>query len=345
MKHSGADDNTMARARVGSSPDRLESHEIQAIIGAHHPWTVVSYRRILTGKYNTTYEVMLARRTLSSSPPAVILRIAPPDSTGGTFYEKGMMAQEPEIHQIVRGKTTIPVAEIYTYDNSRKVIDRDFLIMEKLPGKPLSQLHHVTPRFYDLVLEQVGRMLAELHRITRDRYGYLGAHKCMEPQPDWLSAFRLMWNKLIDDVVAVGAYTDSEAATLRGLLEENAWAFNREIPASLLHMDIWAQNILVDDRGRVTGLVDWDRALWGDPEIEFAVLDYCAISEPAFWRGYGRERDRSTETRVRGVFYYLYEVQKYIVIHALRRNNWASAIAYKQSVMRLVEQAFGRLVP
>ncbi len=47
-------------------------------------------------------------------------------------------------------------------------------------------------------------------------------------------------------------------------------------------MDVWAQNILVDSMGNVSGLVDFDRALWGDPEIEFAVLNYCGISEPAF---------------------------------------------------------------
>lgn len=41
-------------------------------------------------------------------------------------------------------------------------------------------------------------------------------------------------------------------------------------------------NILIDNQGSVTGIVDFDRALWGDVEIEFAVLDYCGISEPAF---------------------------------------------------------------
>ncbi|HIC89615.1 MAG TPA: hypothetical protein EYP04_09470 [Anaerolineae bacterium] len=61
--------------------------------------------------------------------------------------------------------------------------------------------------------------------------------------------------------------------------------FQRPVPASLLHLDAWAQNILVDEAGNVTGLVDLDRALWGDPGIEFAVLDYCGISEPVFWRG------------------------------------------------------------
>ncbi|MEH2003851.1 phosphotransferase [Nostoc sp.] len=51
---------------------------------------------------------------------------------------------------------------------------------------------------------------------------------------------------------------------------------------------------MVDSAADVTGLVDFDRALWGDPEIEFAVLDYCDISQRAFRQGYGKERAKST---------------------------------------------------
>jgi aminoglycoside phosphotransferase (APT) family kinase protein len=80
---------------------------------------------------------------------------------------------------------------------------------------------------------------------------------------------------------------------MRRLLDRHIDVFDRPVPASLLHMDVWAENILADERGRLRGLIDWDRALWGDPEIEFAVLDYCGISEPAFWEGYGVERDTS----------------------------------------------------
>jgi fructosamine-3-kinase len=108
--------------------------------------------------------------------------------------------------------------------------------------------------------------------------------------------------------------------------------------ASLLHMDIWHQNILVDENGRVTGIVDWDRALWGDPEIEFAVLDYCGISEPAFWEGYGQPRDESEAARIRQVFYLLYELQKYIVIRQGRGHDPASARNYKRQVMQIVHQ-------
>jgi fructosamine-3-kinase len=88
----------------------------------------------------------------------------------------------------------------------------------------------------------------------------------------------------------------------------------------------------------LTGLLDWDRAPWGDPEIEFAVLDYCGISEPAFWEGYGAERDRSPEAEVRRVFYLLYELQKYIFIRRVRRNRPDQAEQYRRRSLDLARQ-------
>ena len=60
---------------------------------------------------------------------------------------------------------------------------------------------------------------------------------------------------------------------MRDLLDLYLEHFDRPITPRLLHMDVWSQNILIDEEGNVTGLVDFDRALWGDVEIEFAVLD------------------------------------------------------------------------
>jgi len=84
------------------------------------------------------------------------------------------------------------------------------------------------------------------------------------------------------------------------------------------------------------GLLDWDRALWGDPEIEFAVLDYCSISEAPFRGGYGCARDTSAEAHVRNVVYLLCEMQKYIVIRHGRSHDPAGARAYRQRVMQLL---------
>ena len=148
-----------------------------------------------------------------------------------------------------------------------------------------------------------------------------------------------MWRQLVEDIAGVGCYDRDEQRFVLELLDGYRDAFERPVPSCLLHMDIWHQNILVDpDSGAVTGIVDWDRALWGDPEIEFAVLDYCGISEPAFWEGYGSARDTSDEARIRQLFYLAYEVQKYIVIRAGRSGDRDSAQQYKAQSLAMMRQ-------
>lgn len=299
----------------------------------------VQFSQISTGKHNASYwvETDLGR---------FVLRIAPPDEIGFLFYERLMMRQEPQLHPLISAKTTIPVAKIIGYDFSRSQINRDYLLMTALPGTPLSNAPALTPAQTERALYQVGEYLRQLHALHGTEYlhppsrpfGYVGPHQPMAPQQEWMAAFETMWRKLIDDVVACGGYTPTEAETMRTLFDRHRIHFDRPVTPSLLHMDVWSQNILVDSEGNVTGLVDFDRALWGDAEIEFAVLDYCGISEPPFWEGYGLTRDRSQAAMIRRQFYLLYEVQKYIPIRIWRRNDPAGAARYKQQSFQLAAQ-------
>ncbi len=306
------------------------SRDLESIIRYHRGDVDddISFRRIATGKFNLSYFVRAGNEQL-------VLRIAPPRDSVFVFYERDMMRQEPDIHELLLSETTVPVPRIFTYDDSHTLIDRDFLIMERLSGGPLTEAHDVSS---DFVFRQTGEYLAQVHSLTAKQYGYLGVHRPMEPQSTWVEAFEIMWNKMVDDIVAVGHYDDEESSKMRGLLDQYIAIFDRPIPASLLHMDIWHQNILVDSEGNVTGLVDWDRALWGDPEIEFAVLDYCGISEQAFWEGYGQEKDVSSPARMRRIFYLLYEMQKYIVIRHGRGRDPAAAKQYKRQVMEIINR-------
>jgi hypothetical protein len=45
------------------------------------------------------------------------------------------------------------VAEIYAYADSRARIDASYMLMERLPGRALSDAPHVSARFYDRVLD------------------------------------------------------------------------------------------------------------------------------------------------------------------------------------------------
>lgn len=296
---------------------------------------------IRTGKHNTSYWV-------DGGSERFVLRIAPPDDAGFLFYERRMMRQEPALQALVRAKTAIPVAEIVGHDFGRTRVKRDYLLMTALPGTPLSDVPRLTRSQLCRALRQVGKHLRQLHALTataclgNEAHGYLGAHRPMEPQATWAAAFCLMWHKLLDDVVACGSYTLDEAQAMHDLLAAHIEHFDRPVTPRLLHMDVWGQNILIDKAGNVTGLVDLDRALWGDVEIEFAVLDYCGISQPAFWEGYGTLRDESPSAVIRRQFYLLYEVQKYMPIRVWRRNDPAGALRYKQHSMALAAQLLPR---
>lgn len=306
----------------------LTIHELEEVVAHHLPMTKgrISLRPITTGKFNSSYWVQAGEMEL-------VLRIAPPDNAVFVFYERKMMRQEPALHVLLREKTSVPVAEIVVFDDSQTHLDRDYMLMTRLAGRPLTEAPYVNQSH---VLRQVGEYLAQVHALTASQHGYIGAHRPMPPQNNWADAFIIMWHKMIDDIVSVGHYDGAESSHLRRLLDQYLPLFDRPIASCLLHMDIWHQNILVDDSGTVTGLVDWDRALWGEPEIEFAVLDYCGIAKPAFWQGYGQPRDWSPEAQVRQIFYLLYELQKYIVIRHGRSRDPVAARQYKRQVWEIV---------
>jgi len=311
--------------------NRFTNQTLIAAVASHLdlPARDLRLTRCSTGKYNITFFV-------EGGPHPLVLRIAPEDERRlNLFYEHRMMRQEPELHQEIRTSTSVSIPAIIAHDFSRKLLERDFLIMEKAPGSPLSESFTLSRREFNRVLCETGEALRAVHAIQRDRYGYLGEHRPMKPQASWTEAFVIMWNKLLDDIENCGGYDAREAGAMRKLLDLHIGAFSRSVPSSLLHMDVWAQNILIDANGHLASLLDWDRALWGDPEIEFAVLDYCGISEPAFWEGYVQKRENDTDARIRRIFYLLYELQKYIFIRRVRGNNPSLAERYCQQSLQL----------
>jgi len=153
----------------------------------------------------------------------------------------------------------------------------------------------------------------------------------MEPQDSWKKAFDVMWHKLINDIYQYGVYSQEEKTNAEKALINNLHHFDFDQPASLLHMDIWSQNIITDKQGNIKAFLDWDRALWGDPGIEFAVIEYVGFDQPAFWKGYGEKPEVNPSFNIRKVFYFLYEIQKYLVIWTCRRQGMNSQVEqYKQ---------------
>jgi fructosamine-3-kinase len=82
----------------------------------------------------------------------------------------------------------------------------------------------------------------------------------------------------------------------------------------LVHFDLWPGNIFVTvagDKPRITGLIDHERAFWGDPAAELVSLEFCgpidADSElVAGYRSAGGQLDLDESLTRRLALYRLY---------------------------------------
>jgi len=297
---------------------RIDKTTAKSLIAAHlgeHDWDCRSFG---AGKFSQTFS---ARNPADGSE--YVLRVAPPDSMLQLFYEYRMMRQEPALHERLLGETHVPVPPILAHDFSRNRVDRDYLIMPMLPGVPLSRAA-LSNEARHRALHEWGGYIAQLHSLTDpgNRFGYLGEHHCMEPQPSWREAFRDMFERELQDIVKCGVYDEQTASWALDLLDRHSSVFDSCSTSRLLHGDIWITNLLVKADGAVTGVLDFDRACWGDVEWDLAIADYCGVTRSAFWEGYGREvRRESGDAAVRRLFYLVYEHQKYIVISMSERRN------------------------
>ena len=75
--------------------------------------------------------------------------------------------------------------------------------------------------------------------------------------------------------------------------------------ASLVHWDLWDTNVFVDpDTLEVVGLIDFERALWGDPVMEAQFL--ARLDDTAFRIAHGSAPEATPGERSRRVLYDLY---------------------------------------
>ncbi|MFW6151403.1 MAG: phosphotransferase family protein, partial [Verrucomicrobiota bacterium] len=91
-----------------------------------------------------------------------VLRIAPPDGMLQLFYERRMMRQEPAIHEKLLAETGVPAPPIIACDFGRTRINRDYLIMPRFPGAPLSEAG-LSGAARDRALKEWGGYVREIH--------------------------------------------------------------------------------------------------------------------------------------------------------------------------------------
>jgi len=232
------------------------------------------------GWFNATYGVTLA------DGREVVLKIAPPPGAEIMQYERAIMATEVATMRMVRANPAIPVPEIYAFDNTRTLCDAPYFFMQKLEGENLEHVKDSLPAatLAD-IRAQIGAIMRGINTISGSDFGYPG-------NPDlrtgnWREAFTRIVGSVFEDGETRNVDYGYSAAALHEVLQRHGSVLDEVRSPSLVHWDAWDLNFFVVD-GKITGLLDFERALWGDPLMEAQFRPYFGASGADILRGYGK---------------------------------------------------------
>lgn len=232
------------------------------------------------GWFNAAYQVRLA------DGREVILKIAPPQGAEILQYEKNIMATEVASMRLARQNPAIPVPEIYCFDDAHDLCDADYFFMEKLAGDNLEHVKASLPPEMQAAIDmRIGEIVRAINGFSGVYFGYDG-------NPDlraatWKEAFIKIVDSVLDDAARKNAAFDYGYDEIRAAVQKHAPALEEITEPCLVHWDAWNPNFFVRD-GEVTGILDFERALWAEPlmEAQFRYFGGDRISDAM--RGYGK---------------------------------------------------------
>ncbi len=259
--------------------------------------TIRAFEELTDGFFNTAYAITLADGL------RCVLKVAPPDAVRVLRYERDILAAEVAAMRLVQERTSIPVPEIFCHDTSRRLLDSNFYLMAFVEGTPLNKLRdQLSPPEAWAIDRATGDYLRQMNAITRPAFGYF-AH----PQPAGRS-----WRETFLDMVA-GVLADGQALDVPLPLAYDAIAervtqaapiLDAVAEPRLVHWDLWDGNIFVDPATKhITGIIDFERSLWGDPLMEATFVFAPPAGLAAFTEGYGQSLlDTPTQIRRRALY-------------------------------------------
>jgi aminoglycoside phosphotransferase (APT) family kinase protein len=227
---------------------------------------VTGCRELGGGTFNTVWLVRLAGGT------GLVVKLAPDPAGPMLTYERGILATEAMYDALAGTRPGVAVPSVVAADAGGGVVPGGYLVMSECPGRPWRELApQPGGRERDDLRAEVGRQVAVVHTVTGRGFGYPTGPL----RPTWRAAFLEMADAVLADARRFAVALPRPAAQIADLLAARAAALDAVQVPVLVHFDLWDGNILVDSghgAPRISGLIDAERAVWGDPLAEFVSL-------------------------------------------------------------------------
>jgi aminoglycoside phosphotransferase (APT) family kinase protein len=258
----------MTRAEIGRPVVLARIEPVLAAAGVR-PDGVTECSELAGGTFNAVYLVRVADGT------GLVVKVAPDPLGPMLQYEHGILATEAMYYRLAGECTGVTVPSVVSVDAGSALVPGGFLAMTECQGATWRAAMSGAPgQERDRLRAELGRQVAVLHTITGSGFGY--PSQALGPlRSTWRAAFLEMVDAVLADAERFAVALPRPVAEVRELFAAQAAVLDQVTTPVLVHFDLWDGNVMVGQDAtarRLTGLIDAERAFWGDPLAEFVSL-------------------------------------------------------------------------
>lgn len=259
--------------------------------------TVADVRELHGGMIHRVYELLT-----DGDPSSLVAKV-------NEVNKAALLQRECDVLLWYRAHVRFPVPRPIACFGPTSELPLAGLLMERVPGTNLADAR-LSPRGKAVLQKQLAGHVAALHANRRETYG-----SALDDvgHARWVDAFR---PTMLREFEAAKDLISSRArSTVASVIERlDEWLPERNDPR-LVHGDLWATNILVDDahpdRPRITAFIDCG-ASYCDPEYELAYLRVFHTASDAFYTEYARHHPIASGFDRRCRIYWLNTIMMHI---------------------------------
>lgn len=270
-----------------ASKNRQSEEKLREMVTLAFPGReLLASEELTDGLCNAIYKITL------SGGGTVILKIATEGRRGLLHNEPCLMKTEVEALRIAAESGCAPTPRVLFHSTDTSICGGEFFFMEFAPGVPLGKARReLTKEELREYVIKTGALVADIASVRGSRFGIIGCDATFGCQHDFVL---WMLRNVIGDAIEKSVDFGVPKELILSRLEAEKPLFDEVDVPRLVHYDIWENNLMVKD-GEIVSVLDWERALFGDPLMEDRFRRYSR--NPLFYKGYGIDTPTSSQLR------------------------------------------------
>lgn len=314
--------------KISNIYKELTEEEIKKIILENFNDKLLNYNLLKGGLFNTTYFLQFENNK------KYVLRVGPINRHLLMPFEHNLMNGEKYFYELCK-KENIPVSNVVVCDTSKKIIDRDYMIVEYIESIVMSEAT-LTKKQKNFLYEKVGQYAYKIQNIKGNKFGRLADLVNRNGFDTWVEYLKNDIEKITNLHIQHNILTIEQVNNIKSLIIKYENILNEVKIPILTHCDLWEGNILLDKNNldNIVAIIDGDRAIFADAEYEFGspymVNEY-------FIKGYGKNLDMSDNGIIKRNIYWIAYNLLDCYVWFIQYNNIKNGQDTKEKILNLVK--------